>query len=98
MGNILRGQCAVPPACPPADRGRIAVALPRSAVPVRSRPASHQVLPHDAAPIFQLYGIQQYAHVIGFGAPMGEGAFDVTLFFARHALLSATDSVLLSSA
>jgi hypothetical protein len=49
---------------------------------------------HDLAPVFQRYSIQQHAHVVGFGAPMGEGAFDVTLFLTRHAL-SATDSVLL---
>jgi hypothetical protein len=49
---------------------------------------------HDLAPVFQRYSI--HAHVVGFGAPMGEGGFDVTLFLTRDALtLSATDSVLL---
>jgi hypothetical protein len=91
---------------------RKAAALRPSAAPVRSRPASHQILRqpsacrgvaglrrchrrvHDLAPLFQRNGIQQHAHVVGFGASMGEGAFDVTLFFARHTLaFSATDSV-----
>jgi hypothetical protein len=49
---------------------------------------------HDLAPVFQRYGIQQHAHVVGFGASMGEGAFDVTLFLARPVFtLSAIDSV-----
>ena len=62
-GDIPGGQCAVSPACPPADRGRKTAAPPRSAGPARSRPACLQgIAPAMPAPSIAGLGRRDRRH------------------------------------